>query len=160
ARRRRVGGRGAGPALAVAAGACARALRRPGPGADARPCQPRGLVAGARHGDQAALHRARVRPRRRLTRRHPPSDGSPTPAPGSSGCLLANIAMHPAPSTLHTAADALTLRQPSALAGRLLAWHPAMTPDALALWASVYFAIACNLAFWRAVAATGALSGL
>ncbi|MBJ6978452.1 phosphoethanolamine--lipid A transferase [Luteimonas sp. MC1895] len=55
---------------------------------------------------------------------------------------------------------ALPLRQPSTLAGRLTAWRPAMTVDALALWASLYFAIACNLPFWRAVAATGALPGL
>lgn len=54
---------------------------------------------------------------------------------------------------------ALPLRRTQHVVDRLRAWRPAMTTEALALWASLYFAVACNIPFWRAVLATGALSG-
>lgn len=42
---------------------------------------------------------------------------------------------------------------------RLRTWRPVVSTEALALWASLYFALACNLPFWRAAAAAGAFSG-
>jgi hypothetical protein len=41
----------------------------------------------------------------------------------------------------------------------LRTWRPVVSTEALALWASLYFALACNLPFWRAAAAAGAFSG-
>lgn len=55
---------------------------------------------------------------------------------------------------------ALPLPRPQRALERLRAWRPAMTTDALALCASLYFAIACNIPFWHAVYATGALAGM
>lgn len=54
---------------------------------------------------------------------------------------------------------ALPLWRPQQIVDRLLAWRPTITTEALALWASLYFAVAGNLPFWRAVFATGALAG-
>ena len=54
---------------------------------------------------------------------------------------------------------ALPLRRTHDLLGWLRAWRPAMTVEILALWASLYFVLACNGPFWRAVFATGALVG-
>ncbi|HRN61079.1 MAG TPA: phosphoethanolamine--lipid A transferase [Luteimonas sp.] len=53
----------------------------------------------------------------------------------------------------------LPLRRTQHVIDRLRAWRPEMTTDSLALWASLYFAVFCNIPFWRAVLATGALSG-
>ena len=54
---------------------------------------------------------------------------------------------------------ALPLWRPQRMVDRLIAWRPVVTTEALALGASLYFAVAGNLPFWRAVFATGALAG-
>jgi lipid A ethanolaminephosphotransferase len=55
-------------------------------------------------------------------------------------------------------AAALPLGRTTRAMARLRAWRPTLSSEALALWASLYFALACNLPFWRAAAAAGAFS--
>lgn len=54
---------------------------------------------------------------------------------------------------------ALSRWHPHQVASRMLAWRPTLSTEALALWASLYFVLAGNVPFWRAVFATGALQG-
>ncbi|WP_234446978.1 phosphoethanolamine--lipid A transferase [Luteimonas sp. MC1572] len=54
---------------------------------------------------------------------------------------------------------ALPLRRSHDVLGRLRTWRPLITVESLALWASLYFVLACNGPFWHAVFATGALAG-
>ena len=55
---------------------------------------------------------------------------------------------------------ALSRWHPHQVTARMLTWRPTLSTEALALWASLYFVLAGNVPFWRAVFATGALAGV
>ena len=57
-------------------------------------------------------------------------------------------------------AIALPLPRSRQAIDRLRAWRPMVSTERLAVCASLYFAVACNSPFWRAVSATRALQGL